>query len=193
MPVVTYNHKPKAATASVAVAGTFKVGDKVKCISAGVSQLIKKGETYTVHECWTGPGCNYVRLKELLPVMSYHSYEVNRFELVVADAPVVEHKHAALMKLAAEKPETRFEWGVIADNKWWGPSISQGFAWHEHLDYRVYQEPKPDVVVVKYVAVVQPTSDDPLIQTSTQSVYDLPKVEFIFDGETKKLKSVKLL
>lgn len=62
----------------------FKVGDKIKCVRADFGQYVDECKIYTVKNIIQGRfGGTYVVLEE---IESYHSYDIDRFELVV-DTP----------------------------------------------------------------------------------------------------------
>ena len=62
----------------------FKAGDKIKCVRADIYHYVDEGEIYTVKEYIRGYlGVTYVVLEE---IERDHSYNIDRFELVV-DTP----------------------------------------------------------------------------------------------------------
>jgi hypothetical protein len=70
--------------------------------------------------------------------------------------------------------------------------------WNPHTDYRVKPEPKPDVVLYKYIHTSgytfwrkEPT-DDGTKEVLGYSGF-LPNLKLILDGETGKLKSAEVI
>ena len=189
MALVTYNHKPKVvAAASAQVSGEFKAGDKVR-----IADDIESFHTgLYANSLMLGMQGTVLTLTEL-SLGGHWKVEENPWvwhpKWLTLAAP--EHKHAALMKLAEEKPETKFEYRLPVtvggvERIWLGPAMVPTITFVEHLEYRVYQEPKPDVVLVRSV---RRWSGFPIHCDGQLG----KKVEYTFDGETDELKSVKLL
>jgi hypothetical protein len=98
------------------------------------------------------------------------------------------HVHAALIKAWADGALIQFR---NLDDEWVDVLAPD---WHFSRKYRIKPEPKPDIVVVRYVHVT-PTVCPSLITHYQAPRMDYPenKMQYTFDGETGKLKGVKLL
>ena len=60
----------------------FKVGDKVRCISAMSGQYIEVNKEYTIHEIRGTAPEEYIVLKEFIDIHPMHNYKSERFESV---------------------------------------------------------------------------------------------------------------
>ena len=97
----------------------------------------------------------------------------------------VPHKHAEVIKAWADgaKIERR-----TAHGKW---SEVDDPAWHACVEYRVKQEPKPDIrVICKLMAYPDQIQKFPVFCNPDGWVSD---VAATFDGETGKLKNVEII
>lgn len=93
----------------------------------------------------------------------------------------VPHKHAALIKAWADGAEIEVQ--RINSNVW---EIAHCPAWVEQATYRIKPEPKPDVVITRYIYKIH------IVDIKQNSVC-YPNVKFTFDGETGNLKAVELI
>ncbi len=59
--------------------GAFKSGDRIVCLSVGMSCLLKIGASYTVDTSWCNERGEYVTILELRD--KTHNYAVNKFKL----------------------------------------------------------------------------------------------------------------
>lgn len=113
------------------------------------------------------------------------------------------HKHCAVIKAWAEGAVIQHRYKInrnTARERWSVWEEIQFPTWYDNADndYRVKPEPKPDVV--GYGRVYFEKSNYPL--ASPDRIYlddgglrytQTDNVKFIFDGETNKLKEVKIL
>lgn len=99
------------------------------------------------------------------------------------------HKHAEIIKAWADGAEVQFRrYGEIV---WKG--IGEQPCWFDDIEYRIKPAPKPDVVMTRAVGIYRmPSEADPHGLLSV-GVFGAPNVRFVFDGETKELKSVEVL
>lgn len=99
------------------------------------------------------------------------------------------HKHADIIKAWADGAEIQCRNRV--DPEW--KDIGQNPCWFEEIQYRVKPEREPDVVMTRAVGIYRmPSEADPHGLLSV-GVFGAPNVRFVFDGETKELKSVEVL
>jgi len=87
------------------------------------------------------------------------------------------HKHAELIKAWADGAEIEV-YGTY--NKQWIHSIRP--AWCEEYEYRIKPEPKPDVVVSRWV-----------YRDGSTAHCSQSNVKYTFDGETGQLKSAEVI
>ena len=90
------------------------------------------------------------------------------------------HKHAALIKAWADGAEIEV---LFSEEDRWRP-IGQP-QWRLDREYRIKPEPKPDVVVERWVHIDG--------STSSCRYGGGVNVRYTFDGETGKLKSAEVL
>ena len=99
-----------------------------------------------------------------------------------------EHKHADLLRAVADGKEiqTFYEAFGTPDYIWEDISHEAVLRAINHcgsLDWRIKPEPKPDVITHMFVEV-HPKLDN---------AYNKPNLRLTFDGETQKLKAVRIL
>jgi len=95
------------------------------------------------------------------------------------------HKHAELIKAWADGSEIQIKFY----NGW---RDIQPIDWSEHAEFRIKPEPKPDMVY--YGALDEPARGAYTLHTCfTRQQDSRDQVKLTFDGETGKLKSVKML
>jgi hypothetical protein len=151
---------------------TFKIGDKVLRTANDWGGAVK-GQEYTVSFTLTGTGLRLEGYGETI-------FSSRGFELVTP--AVVPHKHAALIKAWADGAKVQYLW-----EKTWHDSPAP--TWDDRTQYRIKPEPKPDNV---QIARVQYNNG----HVEWRNLFDTEiggKVEFTFDGETGKLKSVEVV
>ena len=91
------------------------------------------------------------------------------------------HKHADLIHAWAEGAEIEYRW--TGTEKWEDCVYPQ---WHEQAEYRIKPTPiKIDIVVLKHLKFWR----DNLLADPNEE----PNIKFVFDGETKKVKSAEVL
>lgn len=98
------------------------------------------------------------------------------------------HKHAAVIKAWADGAKIQFR---NAEPRTW-IDIAEGHQplWALEMQYRVKPEPKPDVVRLQRVYYHETVGV--MGRQGTSPEWEA-NVEFTFDGETSKLKGVKLI
>ena len=95
------------------------------------------------------------------------------------------HKHAALIKEWADGARIQYETAGV----WYDVPEDDIPMWMPNKAYRVKPEPKPDVIITRQVAMCVNKNG-----TSYFTHYcNNSNVEYTFDGDTLKLKSVKLI
>lgn len=156
----------------------FKAGDKIKCIKDTGWMDVKKGDICTFL-CYNSETKKYLRVKEHLEKDPVANDNCSNWELVVKP-----HKHAELIKAWADGAQ--IEYRVTSDNDW---GYTDCPMWALDYEYRIKPEPKPDVV--KYAFVDKYSCGN--FSTDEKPILDTDNVEFTFDGETGKLKAVRLL
>lgn len=162
---------------------TFKVGDKVERLTTFTScdkaYIVKKGQIYTV----TDAGTAWVALEG----KSGYRYTSSEFRKVEKPVP---HKHADLIKAWADGAKIE---GRTADtNEYW--TLIGHPQWHEHWQYRIKPEPKPDVVVYgRMKDYVQELDEYPQVTDIAHVKSRHDNLKFIFDGETGKLKAAEVV
>lgn len=105
----------------------FKIGDKVKCVRADFGQYINEGEIYTVKEVRRGCfGGTYVVLEE---IDLEHSYELERFELVV-DTPQPKFKAGDKVKTPYGEFEVLWVGNLFYSGKQGYVCYKEGFSGH---------------------------------------------------------------
>jgi hypothetical protein len=87
------------------------------------------------------------------------------------------HKHAELIKAWADGAEIQVR--ISSSSEW---QDSENPYWTKHYEYRIKPEPKPDIVVSRWVY-----RDGSTVHCSKSNV------KYIFDGETGQLKSAEVL
>ena len=102
------------------------------------------------------------------------------------------HKHAELIKAWADgvkiqfkRPE-EFEWEDCGNSP----------RWFENFHYRIKPQPKPDVVATGIIEWTGTTVRDVAEYSTSFRVsehYERNNIQFIFDGETGKLKSAEVI
>jgi hypothetical protein len=95
------------------------------------------------------------------------------------------HKHADLIIAWANGAKIQVK--VHNGLNGWKDCNVLGPEWHEHNEYRVKPEPKPDVVKYSYVSANTKSS------WPSGDREDTDNLKFTFDGETGSLKSVEIL
>ncbi len=69
--------------------------------------------------------------------------------------------------------------------------------WHDGLEYRVKPEPKPDVVVYKYISTSGATFARDYAADGGSGIKGMagycPNLKLILDGETRQLKSAEVI
>jgi hypothetical protein len=97
------------------------------------------------------------------------------------------HVHAALIHAWAEG--ARIEHWDPYSKVWWESSTPE---WNELTQYRVKQEPKPDIV--KYMnAWMDYTSVNKDVYSAMSDYLKNENLKLTFDGETGKLKTAEVL
>ena len=91
------------------------------------------------------------------------------------------HVHAAVIKAWADGAEIQVK-GESPTSKWEDLNGCQPL-WHSKQEYRVKPEPKPDSILLRRIEFGHGINID----------INQPNVKFTFDGETGKLKGVKLI
>ena len=99
------------------------------------------------------------------------------------------HKHAEIIKAWADGAEIQCRNRV--DPEW--KDIGQSPCWLEELQYRIKPVPEPDVVMTRAVGIYRVPSEAYPYGLLSVSVLGAPNVRFVFDGETRELKSVELI
>lgn len=98
------------------------------------------------------------------------------------------HKHADIIKAWADGAEIQV---YDTHNEVWRNSPTP--IWDSGLKYRVFVEPEPDVVMTRRVSVlVEPSAGEPNGLVNVTAGFSR-NVRFVFDGETRELKSVELI
>ncbi len=92
------------------------------------------------------------------------------------------HKHAELIKAWADGAEIEYFNGYQWE-KW---SVNASPSWYENNEYRIKQEPKPDITQCRRIGLDR---DNYMFFSCT----DNANVRFIFDGETRKLKKAEVI
>ena len=64
-------------------------------------------------------------------------------------------------------------------------------SWKESYEYRVKPEPKPDTIIQRLIVLSGPGTV--LIPPQSLGSKEKCNIQFIFDGETRKLKSVEMI
>ena len=90
------------------------------------------------------------------------------------------HKHAELIKAWADGAEIEFYRELSAN--WIGYKKGENPSWDEDYEYRIKPEPKPDIVVSRWV-----------YKDGSTSYCSQSNVRYTFDGETGKLKSAEVI
>ena len=91
------------------------------------------------------------------------------------------HKHAALIKAWADRPETRFQFrGAGCQSNCWYTMVTPDWS---HSEIRIKPEPKPDVV--KYSTMTNGGTVNTFFSPNCNH-----NIKSTFDGETGELKSV---
>ena len=98
------------------------------------------------------------------------------------------HKHAALIKAWADGAEIEFKCTI---NDGWIPTQDNCPEWLEFREYRIKPTPKPDFRKYAHVGEVTRTTINTV--AFREQKYGADEIELTFDGETGKLKSVKLI
>lgn len=108
------------------------------------------------------------------------------------------HVHAELIKAWADNPSLKLQCRAPKSGKyepvWMDLDETEHPKWLENVEYRIKPEPKPDVI--KYMFDLEhPDADGAVILYEQDE--DWPrtysKIKLTFDGETGKLKSVKIV
>lgn len=92
-------------------------------------------------------------------------------------------KHAELIKAWADGAEIE----VLNDEQRW-EALKNRPMWYEDMQYRIKPEPKPDVF---FEVIVRQTNAYPTIYWPEH--WERPNIQFIFDGETGRLKKAEVL
>lgn len=95
------------------------------------------------------------------------------------------HKHAALIKAWADGAKIELRNPKCPRSNWWPEPEPR---WNVDCEYRIKPEPKPDVVVDRRIALTGKTHG-----SFFTTYIDDANVQFVFDGETGKLKDVCLI
>jgi hypothetical protein len=91
------------------------------------------------------------------------------------------HKHAELIKAWADGAEIQ-----VLDNHMEWHDIGDYTSWHEQSIYRIKPTPiKLDIVVLRHLKFWR----DNLLDDPNEE----PNIKFVFDGETRKVKSAEVL
>ena len=91
---------------------------------------------------------------------------------------MAEHKHAAVLRAIADGKKVEY----YADGGGWSAPWSQNPISHEHLEWRIKPEPKPDVVLYRALG-----------KAGDCRPFEGANICLTFDGETGKLKSAEVL
>jgi hypothetical protein len=96
------------------------------------------------------------------------------------------HKHAELIKAWADGAEIQAK----SENVWLDCRMPD---WWPDTQYRIKPEPKPDVVMTRNISILmEPCAEEPNGLVNVGVGFGR-NVRFVFDGETRKLKSVEML
>ena len=163
----------------------FKAGDKVRRVhpvhsSSCLAGFMHIGDIYTVVRADE----NGVVLKGC-PLPNY-TWGEDRFELVTKKPKTTPHVHAEIIKAWADGAEIQFHNGGKLGT--WEDTIKP--IWNPQFKYRIKPEPKPDVIVTKFMHVVNSYL---LAYGVAQVNCPTNEVKYTFDGETGELKSVELI
>lgn len=94
------------------------------------------------------------------------------------------HKHADVLRAIADGKEV--QWRDTPLGPWFDETGPLNPLAHAHLEWRVKPEPKPDIIVDRYVYILSGID-------FYSNQFDVPNVRFTFDGETGKLKKAEVI
>ena len=99
------------------------------------------------------------------------------------------HKHAELIKAWADGAEIQFRYN--ANIPW--SDVKGVCGWDVDCEFRVKPEPKSDIEMTRKISIlVEPCPHEPNGLVNVTAGFSR-NVRFVFDGETRKLKSVEML
>lgn len=101
------------------------------------------------------------------------------------------HIHAEIIKAWADGAEIEARYCIIslATNRWSNWFTVENPEWIPHQEYRVKQQPKPDIV--RYIWATKNFGSEHPISQHLKGVK--PNTKLTFDGETGELKSAEVL
>lgn len=163
---------------------TFKVGDKIQR-KAGYEKSCYPLPQYTVKSCPNPYGWFRVEGDEDLVHIDYWE----RVKEPVVTEKKTPHKHAVLIKAWADGAKIE---GRAHTNEYWTPIGHP--QWHEHWQYRIKPEPKPDIILYATIEdelPVEKSFNKELDFTQYRTPFD--NLKLTFDGETGKLKAAEVI
>ena len=152
----------------------FKIGDKVRCINDYESYYLKNRETYVVREIEG----DYLWIENFRFISSH-------FELI--ESAKQPRKHAKFIHAWADGAKIQFK---NKDDKWLDIQEYDNPEWCNNYEYRIKPELKPDTVFIEYYSLGDNGDGK---HYALRDKFSGTKVKFTFDGESGKLKIVKLI
>ena len=98
------------------------------------------------------------------------------------------HVHYDIIMQWASDPSKTLQYRYQDDP--WRTCITSHIPWDEEIQYRIKPEPKPDVVLTGEIRL---GSGKYLEFSNIKDFPITPNASFIFDGETHKLKDIKVI
>lgn len=103
---------------------------------------------------------------------------------------MAEHKHAAVLRAIADGKKVEY----YADGGGWSAPWSQNPISHEHLEWRIKPEPKPDVVTFDFVRRPGHEFSYSTEESARRLAGGNPILRLVWEGEdSTKLKSAEVL
>ena len=97
------------------------------------------------------------------------------------------HKHAALIKAWADGATIQ---RYYAASRAWADCGDNQPNWHVDALYRIKPEPEPDIVKHGYACLI---AENVSLAMITNIECGRDNIKMVFDGETKKLKSIEMI
>lgn len=166
----------------------FKAGDRVRRINhnnEGAGWTLPVGATGTVTKVNDFDIAVDVDDKSLGVPADECMHSPCHFELIEEEQPKKKpHVHREIMIACAngESIQVYDEY----EKKWVDTPYP---SFHHSCKYRIKPQPKPDLVEVRSIELIE----EGFMYFHNRQRTGIPMVEFTFDGETQKLKSVKIL